>query len=331
MSSVSERERKVNELLPDAMVDDSTFRTPCAVCILNGAAGGARQTRGKLADLFALARAEVQIVDVNDSSDASALARKAVTENIKLVLAGGGDGTISAVAAALIGTDAVLGVLPLGTLNHFAKDLKIPLELEAAVANIFHGEVARIDVGEVNGRIFLNNSSLGFYPGMVREREAHQREGHGKWVAFAQAAIFVFKRYSPLSVRARLDETTALPASTPFVFVGNNRYQTAGLHIGERISLDGGTLWVCQAPHAGRGKLLRLALQALFGRSNPRELVILETSEFWVRPKAKTLRVANDGEVNRMDTPLHYRSRPRALRVMVPPRDKAVAEPGTSG
>lgn len=317
--------------MPDAKIDDSTPRTLSAICILNGAAGDARQARGKLVDVFAQARAEVHIVDVNDSSDVSALARKAVVENSKLVLAGGGDGTINAVAAALIGTDAVLGVLPLGTLNHFAKDMKIPLGLEAAVANIFHGKVARVDVGEVNGRIFLNNSSLGIYPGVVQEREANQREGHSKWVAFAEAAIFVFKRYSPLNVRTKLDEATTLPVSTPFVFVGNNRYQTAGLHIGERISLDGGTLWVCQAPHAGRAKLLRLALQALIGRSNPRELVILETSEFWVRPKAKTLRVAIDGEVHRMNTPLHYRSRPRALCVIVPPGDEAVVEPSKSG
>ena len=128
-----------------------------------------------------------------------------------------------------------------------------------------------------------------------------------------------------------MDETTTLPASIPFIFVGNNRYQTAGLHIGERISLDCGTLWVCQAPHASRAKLLRLALQALIGRSNPHELVILETSEFWVRPKkAKTLRVATDGEVNPMDTPLHYRSLPGALRVIVPSGAKAVLDPGTT-
>ncbi len=281
--------------MTEAIVDDSIPHTPRATCILNGAAGGALQIRDKLADLFAQARADVHIVEANDSSDISLLARKAVAENSKLVLAGGGDGTINAVAAALIGNDVVLGVLPLGTFNHFAKDLKIPLGLEGAVANILYGEVARVDVGEVNGRIFLNNSSLGIYPGVVHEREAYQREGNSKWVAFAKAAIFIFKRYAPLSVRTKLDEATTLPTSTPFVFVGNNKYQTAGLHIGERISLDGGMLWVCQAPRAGRAKLLRLALQALIGRSKPRELVILETSEFWVRPKAKTLRVATDG------------------------------------
>ncbi len=313
------------------MGDDSGPRAARATCIVNGAAGGARQARDVLVDVFAQARADVQIVDVNGRSDVTALARQAVAAGSRLVLAGGGDGTINAVAAALAGTDAVLGVLPLGTLNHFAKDLKIPLGLDAAVENALQGEVASVDVGEVNGRIFLNNASLGIYPGVVQEREERQRGGHGKWVAFAQAAIFIFKRYSPLRVRTQLDEATTLPASTPFVFVGNNRYQTAGLHIGERFSLDGGTLWVCQAPHAGRAKLLRLALQALIGRSNPHELVILETPEFWVRPRARTLRVATDGEVNRMDTPLHFRSRPRALRVMVPRGDTAVIDAGKSG
>jgi diacylglycerol kinase family enzyme len=314
--------------MPDVIDADSRPPAPRATCILNSAAGGARQVREVLAHAFAQAGTDVQIVDLRGRSDATALARKAVAEGSQLLLAGGGDGTVSAVAAALIGTDAALGVLPLGTLNHFAKDLRIPLDLEAAVATSFHGQVAFVDVGEVNGRIFLNNSSLGIYPGVVLERETRQRGGRGKWVAFAEAVAFVFKRYSPLRVRTELDEATTLPASTPFVFVGNNRYQTAGLHVGERVSLDGGTLWVCQAPHAGRAKLLRLALQAVIGRSNPRELVILETSEFWVRPRARTLRVATDGEVNRMDTPLHFRSRPRALRVMVPRGDKAVVEPG---
>src|SRR5512141_2991339 len=167
---------------------DSEPHFASATCILNSAAGGTRQDRHKLADLFAQVPAEVHIMEADDSSDVSTLVRKAVAENSKLVLAAGGDGTINAVATALIGTDAVLGVLPLGTFNHFAKDLNIPLVLEAAVANIFHGEVASVDVGEVNGRIFLNNSSLGIYPGVVQEREAHQRKGHSKWVAFAKAA-----------------------------------------------------------------------------------------------------------------------------------------------
>src|SRR5450631_959914 len=121
-----------------------------------------------------------------------------------LVIGGGGDGTIAAVAAALVDTDAVLGVLPMGTLNHFAKDLGIPLELEKAVQTLFTGKVARVDVGEVNGRIFLNNSSIGFYPSIVQERKRDQRQGRSKWVAFAQAAALIFQQSRTLHVE--LDE-----------------------------------------------------------------------------------------------------------------------------
>ena len=112
----------------------------------------------------------------------------------ELVVAGGGDGTLSAVAAALVGTDTALGVLPMGTLNHFAKDLGIPLKLEKAVQTLFTGKIARVDVGEVNGRIFLNNSSIGFYPRIVQARKREQRRGRSKWVAFAQAAATVFRK-----------------------------------------------------------------------------------------------------------------------------------------
>ena len=120
-----------------------------------------------------------------------------------MVVAAGGDGTMNAVASALIGTETAMGVLPLGTLNHFAKDLKIPLELEGAVATIVTGRIVPIDVGEVNGHIFLNNSSIGIYPWIVRERETEQRKGYRKWVAFARASISALKRYSLLHVRLR--------------------------------------------------------------------------------------------------------------------------------
>ena len=101
----------------------------------------------------------------------------------------------------LVGKDAVLGVLPMGTLNHFAKDLGIPLDLEKAVQTLFTGKVARVDVGEVNGRIFLNNSSIGFYPRLVQERERQQRQGRSKWLAFAQAAALLFQQSRTLRCR----------------------------------------------------------------------------------------------------------------------------------
>src|SRR4029450_6264872 len=123
------------------------------------------------------------------------LAWSAVRELSQLVIAGGGDGTVNTVAAALVGTEVVLGVLPLGTLNHFAKDLGLPLELGGAVQTIGAGHTVRIDVGEVNGQMFLNNSSLGLYPRIVRHRQKQtERLGRGKWPAFLWATLVFLSR-----------------------------------------------------------------------------------------------------------------------------------------
>jgi len=133
------------------------------------------------------------------------VAQAAAHENYDMIVAGGGDGTISLVASALIDSGKVLGVLPLGTLNHFAKDLRIPIDFEEAAQNLVSGSTVKVDVGEVNGRIFLNNSTLGLYPTLVREREKQQRLGWRKWPAFVWAAIAALRRYPFVSVRVSVD------------------------------------------------------------------------------------------------------------------------------
>src|SRR5205823_8463154 len=116
------------------------------------------------------------------------------------------------------------GVLPLGTLNHFAKDLGIPLELPDAVRNLVSGQPMAVDVGEVNGRIFLNNSGLGLYPDIVHDREKQQRRlGRGKWPAAVWAALAALRRFPFLSMRVTADGQR-LARRTPFVFIGNNAY-----------------------------------------------------------------------------------------------------------
>ena len=146
-----------------------------------------------------------------------------------VIVAGGGDGTVSTVAAALVDTDICLGVLPLGTLNHFAKDLGLPLDLEAAVRCIATGVTSRVDVGEVNGRVFVNNSSLGLYPDIVRDREQQQKRfGRGKWHALLRASIAALRRYPFLQVSLAV-EGRERAYRTPFVFIGNNAYRMEGL------------------------------------------------------------------------------------------------------
>ncbi len=259
-------------------------------------------------------KAEVRALAAEDLEALSKQAREAGG----LVVAGGGDGTVSAVAAAVAGTEATLGVLPMGTLNHFAKDLGLPLDLEGAVRTVFDGRAARVDVGEVNGRIFVNNSSVGFYPQIVLERERAERQGQGKWAALARATASAVRRSKTLEVVLENEGRPGRAFRTALVFVGNNRYEVSGLEIGTRKALDAGTLWVCTAPDAGRFALLKVAFLSVLGVTDGRALVTSELEEFWVRPRHRHLLVATDGEVVRMETPLHYRIRPGDLRVMVP-------------
>ncbi len=252
--------------------------------------------------------------------DLARLAKEAAAaEACETIVAGGGDGSINAVTSALIGTNKRLGVLPLGTLNHFAKDLNIPLDMEAAAQTIIDGHEKRVDVGEVNGRIFLNNSSLGLYPMIVREREEQQeRLGRGKWPAFLRAASSVLRRYPFLSVRLEADGEKFL-RRTPFVFIGNNEYNMNGLQVGGRSTLTDGQLCLYTAHEVSRFGLLRLAVRAMFGRlRQTREFDAVCAKEIWIETRRKRLHVATDGEVNIMDAPLHYRARPLALRVIVP-------------
>lgn len=311
------------------MTADLAQKSNSVTCILNVSAGSekARDANAQLLELFARHGAAANILLAQNGNDITSLAKQAVDDGLTPVVVGGGDGTVSAVAAVLRGTPLSLGVLPLGTLNHFAKDLKIPLTLADAVNNIFSGRVVRVDVGEVNGQTFLNNSSLGMYPTIVREREDQQKKGHQKWVAFAEAAVFALQRYSPLSVGLQMKDHGEEEEETPFVFVGNNRYQTSGLRVGQREHLDEGRLWIYRAPRATRWDLLLLALQLLVGRPIPGELVITEIEEFWVRAKKTSLKVANDGEVVTLNTPLHYCIHSRALNVIVPTKTNIKSEP----
>ena len=271
-----------------------------------------------LTDTFGSAGIDGRVVIVRSGGQVREAALRAVKERPQAIVAAGGDGTINAVAATLIGTDISLGILPLGTLNHFAKDLHIPLEVGAAVRNVIAGHVTRVDVGEVNDRIFLNNSSLGIYPTIVLDREQQQRLGRGKWTAFIWAVLTVMRRHTFFDVQVAANSQER-SRRTPFVFIGNNEYQMEGFTLGERRSLNAGQLSVYMVNHPRRWGLLRLALRSLFGRLHPsRDFDAFCAAEVDVKTRHKHMRVALDGEVTVMIAPLHYRVHPGALRVIVP-------------
>jgi diacylglycerol kinase family enzyme len=291
------------------------------VVIVNGGAGTGhdRAAADRLRGLLQDAGLDAELVLAAGGDEMIATARRALDEGARLVAAGGGDGTINAVASVMVGSGTTFGVLPLGTLNHFAKDLGIPLELEAAVRNLATGTPRRVDVGEVNGRIFLNNSSLGLYPDIVRDREKQQRRlGRGKWPAAAWAALAALRRYPFLSMRLDVNGER-LARRTPFVFIGNNRYTMEGLAIGARECIDDGVLSLYVAQHPTRFGLLRFAFDALRGRlGTSRDFDVLHASAMEIDTRRARLFVATDGEVGVMHPPLRYRVRPGALTVLVP-------------
>jgi diacylglycerol kinase family enzyme len=290
-------------------------------CILNSTSGAhpGPELRDKLSRIFAEHDTPAQILLAEKGAQIPELARRAVKENSQIIVAGGGDGTVNAVANELMGTSVKLGVLPLGTLNHFAKDLHIPQDLDGAARNLITGRAVPVDVGEVNGRIFLNNSSLGIYPRIVREREEQQKKkGRNKWVAFAEASISVLRHYSLLRVRLRV-EGQELSRKTPFLFIGNNKYEMEGLNIGERKRLNAGELCLFVANRARRADLVRLAFLALFGRLHEAsDFDVLITTQVSIETRRTRARLSTDGEVIEMNTPLNYLTHPGALRVIVP-------------
>jgi len=298
------------------------------IAIVNAAAGdeGKREIADGLMPVFADHGFDARLVMAGDGSEMDSVARDAVRAKPDIIVAGGGDGTINAIAAHVAGTGIALGVLPLGTLNHFAKALRLPLDPQLAATVVASGKTAVIDVGEVNGKIFLNNSSLGLYPRLVRRREEQQEQlGRGKWPAALWAAITLLRRHPLLDIRLTVNGK-CINRRAAVVFIGNNVYSMSGLSIGERERLDCGQLSLFVTHRNGRRGLLALALRALFGRlRGAAGLDALVTEAVDIESRHMRLPVSIDGEVVSLDAPLRYRIRPGALTVIVGPAPAAPA------
>jgi diacylglycerol kinase family enzyme len=292
---------------------------PAALVFLNERSGTA-QGRAAVEQAFAAAGVSCQVRILNRHINLPGIIDYAASTGTAIVAAGG-DGTVNCIAAALLAKhpEASFGVLPVGTLNHFAKDMKLPLALEAAARTIGAGNTRQVDAAEVNGHVFVNNSSIGFYPGLVLQRERLKKVGWNKWLSLVIAGIRAFVRFRHIRVSVTLPTGECLHRTTPFVFVGNNEYTMEGTAAGTRQRLDSGRLYVYMAPGATRLSLLRLTLAALrnkVGESPNFESLCVES--FTVNHRRRKAHVALDGEVIRLRGPLHYRIRPLALKVLVP-------------
>lgn len=296
--------------------------------IINGSAGaGDDASREELTSLIRSVLPDARVVFPAQPAETPGLVREAVARGARLVLAGGGDGTVNMVAGAVVGSGATMAVLPLGTLNHFARDLGIPSDMAAALRVAAAGHVTAVDLGEVNGRPFINNSALGLYPGIVglTERSAPSRPRYFKrltrMLRLVRATARVLARYHLLRIRVD-SQGKQMARTTPAVFIGNNEYVMEGLKAGRRERLDAGRLSLVIAHQRRAVPLLWSGLRHLAGfHRRPDDFERVQVTELRIETPHRHLDVTLDGELLRLEAPLHYRIRPGALRVAVPPPD----------
>jgi YegS/Rv2252/BmrU family lipid kinase len=286
------------------------------VVLINPTGGTAKNANAvsNLKRLLAERLPEANVEVIPKGADIAERARAACAGGARVVAAAGGDGTLSAVAQALVGNDVRLGVLPFGTRNHFARDLHVPLDLSQAVDLLGKDSVRQIDVGRVNDHYFLNNASLGIYPELVdlRDREAHSVS---KTLRMLLAAAQLIGQAQPLGVDVRYGNKRVREAAW-LVFVGNNSYHMGIFKAGRRIQLDTGCLDVVVVP-ARRRQLARMALKR--AEPHPQQIVRAEIQSAQAQVlDDTTCTVACDGEDIKLKQPLAFRSMPRALWVIAP-------------
>lgn len=269
----------------------------------------------KLTDAFDAAGASAAIQPLDGKHIPEAIEKAAKKGR---VVVAGGDGTVSCAAGVLAGGEAELGLLPLGTLNHLARDLGLPNDLKKAAKIAATGKPIAIDVAEVNDKVFVNNASIGLYPLMVREREGLQDDkGWPKWLSTIPAAYAALERLPHHRLRIDLGEGERVIV-TPLLFVGNNAYSLDAGELGQRASLTDGKLSVYAVAHRSRLSLIWFAARTLVGRArHDVDFVALGACEtLTVRSSGKTIEIALDGEVQRLKSPLKFRVRAGALKVI---------------
>ncbi len=303
------------------------------VLVVLNAASGAMLDRSlpglqdEIRELFGAAGIQADVVACTGSEIAATVAA-GVGAKVDAIVVGGGDGTIAAAAGQLIDSEVALGILPLGTANLLARDLALPLDLPAAIGAIAAGTARRIDVAEVNGRVFLNASMLGLLPRLALRREKHRgRMGILRWWEILVASIKAFVRYPRLKVAI---DTGFGPRRIRVhsLFVTNDLYDLGIGTGGLRSRLDRGALGIYLARHSSPWTLLRLVGKLAFGswQSDP-EIDVIQAPRLAVVSRKKLMRVANDGEVMLIAPPLRYRIRRRALKVLAGPAEADPAAP----
>ncbi|HEV7292093.1 MAG TPA: diacylglycerol kinase family protein [Devosia sp.] len=251
---------------------------------------------------------------------------KAIASDAEVIVAAGGDGTITTVANAIIDTTKILAILPLGTVNALAKDMHIPLATAEAVAALGRSEIHKIDAGEVNGRVFLHKVVVGLVPAMAAGREfIRGRESWGARLALLRYFARRIVRTRRMAVAIEMPDGERRVERIHSLAVASNEYDEAFGHLLSRARLDTGTLTLYVFKHLNFPEVLRLAGGMVLGRWRDAESLRLEkVKSVTIDSHKRLLKVMFDGDVRSLETPLHFRIRPQALAVLVPPEAEGV-------
>lgn len=293
--------------------------------LLNHAAGSATDDAPlRIRESFARqgVQADVRAVDPNDLGK---VARQAASEPFDAVIGGGGDGTLNTIASALAGTGKPFGVLPLGTYNHFARELGVPLDLDEAAATLVKGVPRDIDVAEVNGQLFLNFTGVGFHPMMVARREEEQQTGRRKFVAMLLAFVKVFQSLPILRVGLSTGGARPIRRTTPSIIVCTNAFQMKAFGVDNISYAERGVLNVYVAATTSWLALAVLFLRGMLGRLRAsRNFEARVLPDLTIHLHRRRVAVSIDGELTELRTPLVYKIRRGGLRVLMPPEAPAV-------
>lgn len=262
---------------------------------------------------------EIDLVEIGDGVDIVDDVRRRQGRGQRLFLAAGGDGTIHHVIQAVADTDSVLGIVPIGTFNHLARDLRLPEQWEDALTVALGGREIHVDVGKVNGLYFANNISLGLYPEVVERRE-RMRKRAGKWLAYPLALIAALRRLSGLAMTVEAPPHLEVVRTRVF-FVSANPYNLSNPGvIAPRESLQGGKLaayWLSEGAFGWR--LFRALLRYAGGKGTKIDhLRRLQTDSLIVRSTRSRLRIGIDGELIELEPPLRISVARSSLLVKVP-------------
>ncbi len=264
------------------------------------------------------AEASLDLVALDGRVDLESDVARRLDERQRLFIAAGGDGTIHHLIQRLIGTDATLGVLPLGTFNHFARDIGIPADWREALDVAIRGEARQIDTGKVNDRYFLNNISLGLYPEMVKLRE-DLRATHSKWVAYPIATWMAMKTLHHISIILESPPHYDV-IRTPLFFISANPYDLGRTGVlAPRRNLEGGKLTVYWMNDTSRTGLVRMMGRYFRGRlSSGKQFRLLQVPDLTLHAARRELKLGMDGELFSVKPPLRISIVPSSLLVRVP-------------